>query len=407
MSSSSSFSDWHDDHPWRPATLQVRGGLSRSGFDETSEGLFLTSGYVYGSAAEAQAAFEGKIDRYIYSRYGNPTVGVFEERLRLIEGAEACKATATGMAAVFSALACQLNAGDRVVASRALFGSCKVVISDILARWGIETVLVDGTNLDAWERELQTPTDVVFFESPSNPTLEIIDIAAVSERAHAAGATVVVDNVFASPVVQSPLALGADIVVYSTTKHIDGQGRTLGGAVLASQQFIDEHFQLFYRHTGPAMSPFNAWVALKGLETLDLRVRAQSASALTVAQWLDDHDGVATVRYPFLASHPQSELAQHQMTTGGTVVTFTVEGSTSQAFEIVDALRVFDISNNLGDTKSLVTHPGTTTHRMLTPGERLEVGLAEGTIRLSIGLEDVADLIEDLDRALLGSGGSR
>ncbi|VAV98380.1 O-acetylhomoserine sulfhydrylase / O-succinylhomoserine sulfhydrylase, partial [hydrothermal vent metagenome] len=246
MSSSSSF-DSHDDHPWRPATLQVRGGLSRSTFDETSEGLFLTSGYVYGSAAEAQAAFEGDIDRYIYSRYGNPTVGVFEERLRLIEGAEACKATATGMAAVFSALACQLNAGDRVVASRALFGSCKVVISDILTRWGIETVLVDGTNLDAWERELQTPTDVVFFESPSNPTLEIIDIAAVSERAHAAGATVVVDNVFASPVTQSPLTLGADIVVYSTTKHIDGQGRTLGGAVLASQQFIDDHFQLFYR----------------------------------------------------------------------------------------------------------------------------------------------------------------
>lgn len=406
MSSSSSF-DSHDDHPWRPATLQVRGGLSRSTFDETSEGLFLTSGYVYGSAAEAQAAFEGDIDRYIYSRYGNPTVGVFEERLRLIEGAEACKATATGMAAVFSALACQLNAGDRVVASRALFGSCKVVISDILTRWGIETVLVDGTNLDAWERELQTPTDVVFFESPSNPTLEIIDIAAVSERAHAAGATVVVDNVFASPVTQSPLTLGADIVVYSTTKHIDGQGRTLGGAVLASQQFIDDHFQLFYRHTGPAMSPFNAWVALKGLETLDLRVRAQSASALAVAQWLDDHGAVATVRYPFLASHPQRELAQRQMSTGGTVVTFTVEGGTSRAFEIVDALNVFDISNNLGDTKSLVTHPGTTTHRMLTPEERLDVGLADGTIRLSIGLEDVADLIEDLDRALAGSGGSR
>ncbi|GBE24257.1 MAG TPA: O-succinylhomoserine sulfhydrylase [Actinobacteria bacterium] len=406
MSSSSSF-DSHDDHPWRPATLQVRGGLSRSAFDETSEGLFLTSGYVYGSAAEAQAAFEGDIDRYIYSRYGNPTVGVFEERLRLIEGAEVCKATATGMAAVFAALACRLDAGDRVVASRALFGSCKVVISDILPRWGIETVLVDGTDLDAWERELATPADVVFFESPSNPTLEIIDIAAVSERAHAGGATVVVDNVFASPVVQSPLALGADIVVYSTTKHIDGQGRTLGGAVLASQQFIDDHFQLFYRHTGPAMSPFNAWVALKGLETLDLRVRAQSASALAVAQWLDDHGAVATVRHPFLASHPQRELAERQMSTGGTVVTFTVEGGTSRAFEIVDALTVFDISNNLGDTKSLVTHPGTTTHRMLTPEERFDVGLADGTIRLSIGLEDVADLIEDLDRALVGRGGSR
>lgn len=388
------------------ATRLVRGGLLRSEFDETSEALHLTSGYVYGSAAEAEAAFAGEQDRFIYSRFSNPTVAMFEERLRLLEGAEACRATASGMAAVWASLAASVKAGDRVVASRALFGSCHVILTEVLPRFAVETELVDGTSLSAWERALSKPTDVVFLETPSNPGLDIVDLPAVCELAHGAGATVVVDNVFASPVLQKPLDLGADVVVYSATKHIDGQGRALGGAVLGSTEFVDGPLQQFTRHTGPALSPFNAWVMVKGLETLRLRVEAECASALRIAERLDTDRRVAAVRYPTLASHPQHEIARRQMQKGGTVLTLTVPGGKAQAFALLDALELFDISNNLGDTKSLVTHPATTTHRRLSPEARDEVGITDGMIRLSIGLEDLEDLWHDLDQALTKSGGT-
>jgi O-succinylhomoserine sulfhydrylase len=298
---------------WRPQTEMVRGGLARSGFDETSEALYLTSGYVYATAEEAEAAFKGDKERFVYSRYANPTVSMFEERLRLLEGAEACRATASGMSAVFAALMASLKAGDRVVASRALFGSCHYIVAELLPRYGIETQLVDGRDIDAWERALARGAQAVFLETPSNPTLEMVDIQAVSELSRVAGARVIVDNVFATPVLQRPLELGADIVVYSATKHIDGQGRTMGGAILCSEAFIKDHLQMFYRHTGPSMSPFNAWVMLKGLETLELRVERHCANALKVAQFLEGHSGVARVLYPGLASHPQAELAKRQM----------------------------------------------------------------------------------------------
>jgi len=382
------------------ATRLIRGGLRRSGFDETAEAIYATSGFVYGSAAEAEAAFKGEVDRYIYGRYGNPTVAMFEERLRLIEGAEVCRATASGMAAVFAALASVLGAGDRLVASRALFGSCAVVVSEILPRYGVETVLVDGRDLDQWETALAGGADAVFLETPSNPGLEIIDLAAVGERAHAAGALVVVDNVFATPVLQHPLELGADIVVYSATKHIDGQGRTLGGAVLCSEAFHDEHLEEFIRHTGPSLSPFNAWVLLKGLETLRLRVEAQSRSAARLAGALQDHPRVREVRYPFLDSHPDHDLARAQMEAGGTVVCLTLDGDRASTFAVVDALGIFDISNNLGDTKSLVTHPATTTHRRVAPDMRERMGITDSMIRLSVGLEDPDDLLADIESAL-------
>lgn len=381
------------------ATLLVRGGVSRSGFDETAEAIYPTSGYVYGSAAEAEAAFAGEHQRYIYSRYGNPTVSVFEERLRLLEGAEACMATASGMAAVFAALVSFVSAGDRVVGSRALFGSCHVILDEILPRLGVETTLVDGTSLDAWEAALVPGTKAVFLETPSNPGLEIIDLVAVSEMAHAAGALVIVDNVFASPVLQKPLRLGADVVVYSATKHIDGQGRTLGGAVLASQSFIDESLMPFLRHTGPSLSPFNAWVLAKGLETIRLRVEESSRSALALAELLEKNDRVAAVRYPSLASHPQHDLAKLQMSGGGTILTIDL-ATKEAAFSFLDALKLFDISNNVGDSKSLVTHPATTTHRRLPPEARAAVGIGDGLVRLSIGLESVDDLRRDLDCAL-------
>ena len=384
----------------REATRLVRGGLHRSQFDETSEALYLTSGYVYGSASEAEAAFAGDVERYMYSRFGNPTVGAFEERMRLLEGAEACRATATGMAAVFASLACQVSAGDRVVASRALFGSCHVVLVDILPRFGIETVLVDGTSLDEWERALAPGAAAVFIETPSNPGLEIVDLPAVTEIAHTAGARVVVDNVFASPVLQAPLDLGADIVVYSATKHIDGQGRTMGGAVLASQEFVDELLVPFTRHTGPSLSPFNAWTLLKGLETLRIRVDAQSTAAEQIAVLLEDHPKIASVRYPGLPSHPQHELAMAQMKGGGTIVVLDIDGDKEATFAFVDGLSLFDISNNLGDTKSLVTHPATTTHSRLDAEQRALVGISDNMVRLSIGLEDPADLLEDLTHAL-------
>lgn len=384
---------------WGEATKLIRGGLERSPFDETAEAIYPTSGFVYGSAAEAQAAFAGEHDRYIYGRYGNPTVSVFEERLRLIEGAEACLATASGMAAVYASLACFLKAGDRVVSSRALFGSCFVIIDEILPRMGVETTLVDGTSIDAWERALAVGAEAVFLETPSNPGLDLVDLGAVAELAHAAGALVVVDNVFASPVLQSPLDFGADVVVYSATKHIDGQGRTLGGAVLGTEEFVNGPLMGFTRHTGPSLSPFNAWVLTKGLETLRLRVDAMTCAAHVLADRLEADPRVNRVRYPFLASHPQVELAKAQMSAGGTILTIDV-GSQERAFSVADGLQVVDISNNVGDAKSLVTHPATTTHRRLGPEMRDEVGISDGLLRLSVGLEDVEDLWADLDQAL-------
>lgn len=381
-------------------TTLVRGGLQRSEFDETAEAMFVTSGFVYGSAAEAEAAFAGDIDRFIYGRYGNPTVAMFEERLRLVEGAEACLATASGMAAVYAALVSQLQAGDRLVASRALFGSCAVIITEILPRMGVITTLVDGRDLDEWERALDGGAKAIFLESPSNPGLEIVDLPAVAAMAHAAGATVVVDNVFASPILQKPLELGADVVVYSATKHIDGQGRVLGGAVLGTETFIKETVLPFTRHTGPSLSPFNAWVLLKGLETLRLRVEAQSASALVIAEALEGNPNVSKVLHPGLPSHPQHALAMKQMAAGGTVVAVHLDGGKERSFKVLDALDVFDISNNLGDAKSLVTHPATTTHRRVRPDQREALGIGDGMIRLSVGLESTEDLITDLEQAL-------
>ncbi|TQJ51169.1 O-succinylhomoserine sulfhydrylase [Phycicoccus sp. SLBN-51] len=389
-----------DPRELRPDTLAVRGGLLRSGFDETAEALYLTSGFVYDSAEQAEAAFKDEVDKFIYSRYGNPTVAMFEERLRLLEGAEACFATASGMSAVFVALSALLGQGDRVVASRGLFGSCFVILDEILPRWGVETVFVDGPDLDQWRDALSQPTTAVFFETPSNPMQELVDMRAVSDLAHAAGAQVVVDNVFGTPVFSRPLDFGADVVVYSATKHIDGQGRTLGGAVLGRRDFVDGPVKNLMRHTGPAMSPFNAWVLVKGLETMSLRVRHQAASTLTLARALEEHPKVRRVVYPWLESHPQHELAKVQMTGGGTVVTFEIEGGKDEAFAVMNALRVVDISNNLGDAKSMVTHPATTTHRRLSPEARAAVGITDGTIRISVGLEDPADLVEDLTTAL-------
>ncbi len=384
----------------RPDTLAVRGGLTRSQFDETSEATFLTSGFVYDSAEQAEAAFKDEIDKFIYSRYGNPTVSMFEERLRLLEGAEACYATASGMAAVFVSLAALLGKGDRVVSSRALFGSCFVILDEILPRWGVETVFVDGPDLDQWREALSQPTAAVFFETPSNPMQELVDIRAVSDLAHAAGAKVVVDNVFGTPVFSKPLEHGADIVVYSATKHIDGQGRVLGGAVLGPADYIDGPVKNLMRHTGPSLSPFNAWVLLKGLETMSLRVEKMAANAYAVAQHLAAHPRVTRVIYPFLESHPQHELAKAQMLGGGTVITFAIDGGRDEAFRVMNALTLVDISNNLGDTKSLATHPTTTTHRRLTEEARQAVGITPGTIRISVGLEDPLDLIDDLDAAL-------
>lgn len=389
----------------RPRTRAVRGGLSRSPFDETAEAMYLTSGFVYESAAQAEAAFKDEVDHYVYSRYGNPTVSMFEERMRLLEGAEACFATASGMSAVFTAMAALCGAGDRVVASRALFGSCFVILDEILPRWGVETVFVDGADLDQWREALSTPTTAVFFETPSNPMQELVDISAVSELAHAAGATVVVDNVFGTPVFSHPLAHGADVVVYSTTKHIDGQGRALGGAILGPKEFVEGPVKNLMRHTGPAMSPFTAWIMTKGLETLDLRVRAMADSALSLARtlerWMGEGRGLERVLYPYLPSHPQHALALRQLDGGGgTVVTFDVAGGKPAAFAMLDAFRIVDISNNLGDAKSLTTHPATTTHRRLEPEARAAVGITDGTVRLSVGLEDVEDLTSDVDRAL-------
>ncbi len=389
-----------EERRWRWQTQQVRGGTRRSHHGETSEALYLNSGFVYDSAEQAEARFKGDEPGFVYSRYGNPTVAMFERRMALLEGSEACFATASGMAAVFASLMCQLKSGDRVVTSYALFGSCHYIIDQLLPRYGIETVMVDGPDLEQWRAALEPPTQCVFFETPTNPSLEIIDIAAVCELAHGAGASVIVDNVFPTPVLQRPLELGADIVVYSGTKHIDGQGRCMGGAVLSDETFREEQLQPFLRHTGPCLSPFNAWVMLKGLETLDLRVEHQCRTTKELAERLSEHPAVTRVLYPGLPSHPQHALAAKQMDAGGTVVSFEIEGGKEAAFRFLNALEIIDISNNLGDAKSLITHPATTTHRLIEPENRPRMGVTDGLVRLAAGLENVHDLAEDLSRAL-------
>ncbi len=387
---------------WGEATRLVRGGLDRSPHGETSEALYLNSGFVYEDAETAAARFAGEADGYVYARYGNPTVTMFEERLRLLEGSEACYATASGMAAVFGALACQLRAGDHVVASRALFGSCYQIVTNILPRFGVTHTLVDGNDPDVWREAITENTRCVFLETPSNPTLEVIDIAMVSDIAHKAGARVVVDNVFATPVLQKPMALGADIVVYSGTKHIDGQGRCLGGAIMSTAAFKEDELKPFLRHTGPSLSPFNAWVLLKGLETLKLRVRHQCASARAIADALQALPAVERVIYPELDSHPQKALAARQMTAGGSMVTFVLKGGREEAFDALRRLSIVDISNNLGDAKSLITHPASTTHRNIGEEARAAMGIGEGMLRLSVGLEETDDLIGDLTGAIAG-----
>ena len=386
---------------YRAATKLVRGGVKRSANQETAEALFMTSGFVYSSAEEAAAAFRDEADVFVYSRYGNPTVKMFEERLALLEGAESCRATGSGMAAVFGAMACQLDAGDRVVASRALFGACHAILTKILPRWGIKTDLIDGTDLSAWKTALAEPAKLVFLESPSNPILDLVDINAVATLAHRVGALVMVDNVFASPLYQKPLALGADTVIYSATKHIDGQGRLLGGAVLGRRSFIEGVFLPFYRQTGATISAFNAWVMLKSLETLPLRVTAESNTAAKIAKWLFQHPSIKKISYPGHASHPQHDLAKQQMSGFGSLLAFEVIGGEAAAFNVLNNLKLIDISNNLGDSKSLACHPYTTTHSNMSQNDRANLGISDGHIRLSIGLEDADDLIEDLDQALV------
>jgi len=390
---------------WKARTKAVHGGTRRSQYNEMSEAIFLTQGFVYDSAAAAEARFlESGPDEFIYARYGNPTVAMFEDRIAMIEGAEDAFATASGMAAVNGALVSMLRAGDHVVSSRALFGSCLYILEEVLRRFGVEVTFVDGTDIDQWRAAVRPGTKAVFFESVSNPTLEVIDIAAVSEIAHAAGALVVVDNVFATPVFSRALEQGADVVVYSTTKHVDGQGRCLGGVILGTREFIRKTVEPYMKHTGGALSPFNAWVMLKGLETLDLRVRAQTAGALAIAQALQGDARLTRLLYPGIESHPQHALAMTQMGAGGTVLAVDVRGGKDAAFRFLDALRIFRITNNLGDAKSLVTHPATTTHQRLPDDQKVLLGISPGLIRLSVGLEDPDDLIADLRGALDAAG---
>jgi O-succinylhomoserine sulfhydrylase len=385
---------------WKPATALVHGGTLRSGFGETSEALFLTQGFVYPTAEAAEARFKGEDEGFIYSRYANPTNDMFEKRMCLLEGAEDARATASGMAAVSSALLCFLRAGDHVVAARALFGSCRWVVETLLPKYGIASTLVDGRDLKAWEAAMRPNTRAVFFETPTNPTLELVDIAAVADIAHAHGAKVVIDNVFATPMQQKPLPLGADVVIYSATKHIDGQGRCLGGVVLGTKDWIAENLHDYFRHTGPGLSPFNAWVLLKGLETLPVRVAAQTANAGRIADALSSMAGISQVIYPGRADHPQADIAAKQMSGGSTLVAFEVSGGRKAAFAFENALSIIRISNNLGDAKSLVTHPATTTHKNLAADARAELGISDGMLRLSAGLEDGDDLIADIEQAM-------
>ncbi len=382
------------------ATKLVHGGTIRSEFGETSESLFLTSGYVYQSAESAEARFKGDEEGYIYSRFLNPTIKMFEERMKLLEGADDARATATGMAAVTASVLCYLNAGDHIVSAKALFGSCRYVVETLLPRFGVEVTLINGSDLEAWKAAMKPNTKAVFFETPTNPTLELVDMQGVADIAHNAGAIVIIDNVFATPILQKPLEHGADVVCYSATKHIDGQGRCLGGIVLGSQDYVDDHLHDYMRQTGPSISPFNAWVMLKGLETLPLRVEKASANAARVADVLADHAKVSRALYPGRADHPQHELAKRQMKGFGTMVAFELEGGKAAAFDFMNKLEIIKISNNLGDTKSLVTHPSTTTHQRLEEEDRLELSITQGLVRLSIGVEDCDDLINDITRAL-------
>jgi O-succinylhomoserine sulfhydrylase len=385
---------------YRPETRLIHAGQMRSQFGETSEALYLTQGFVYDSAEQCAARFKGEEPGFLYSRFSNPTVAMFEARMAAFEGAEAARATASGMAAVTAALVAQLKAGDHVVAAKALFGSCRWVIEDLLPRFGVASTLVDGLDLNQWRAAVRPNTRTFFLESPTNPTLDIIDIAAVADIAHGAGATLVVDNVFATPLWQSPLALGADCVVYSATKHIDGQGRCLGGVILASEEFIQKHVHMFLRQTGPSMSPFNAWVLLKGLETLHLRVRRQTDTAAAVADALADNRKIKRLIYPGRPDHPQAQTAKKQMRGGSTLVAFEIDGDQAATFRFLNALDLVEITNNLGDAKSLVTHPATTTHQRLTPEQRAELGITDGVVRFSAGLEHPDDVVEDLLAAL-------
>jgi O-succinylhomoserine sulfhydrylase len=381
-------------------TEAVRAGLARTGFGETSEALFLNSGFTYSSAQEAFDSFTDETDHYLYSRFHNPTIAMFEKRLAAIEGAEYCHAFGSGMAAVFASLACLVEAGDHIVASSSMFSSCHVVITEILPKWGVTYELVQANDLDAWAKALTKPTKAVFIETPSNPLMEITDIRAVSDLAHKVGATVIVDNVMASPILQKPLELGADVVMYSATKHIDGQGRVLAGALLGSFSYIQEKLLPFTRHTGPSLSPFNAWVLLKSLETLEMRVERMNSNAQKVAEFLESRPEIKSVRYPGLASHPDAAVIKKQMSGGGTTIGIEFNGSQKDAFAFMDALRIIDISNNLGDSKSLITHPSSTTHRRLTPEVQASMGITPSVLRLSIGLEHVDDLLKDISQAL-------
>ncbi|WP_173934913.1 O-succinylhomoserine sulfhydrylase [Chelativorans sp. Marseille-P2723] len=388
------------DDEWQLKTRLVHGGTLRSSFGETSEALYLTQGFVYESSEAAEARFKGEEPGFIYSRYANPTIDMFEQRMCALEGAEDARATASGMAAVATALLCSLKAGDHVVAARALFGSCRWIVETLMPRYGIESTLVDGSNLEAWESAIRSNTKLFFLESPTNPTLQVCDISAIAKLADGIGARLVVDNVFATPLLQKPLELGAHVVVYSATKHIDGQGRCLGGIILSDKAWIDEHLHDYFRHTGPSLSPFNAWTLLKGLETLPLRVRQQTESAARVADYLADHPKIARVIYPGRADHPQADIVARQMKGGSTLVCLDLKGGKQAAFDFSNALKIIRISNNLGDAKSLITHPGTTTHKNLSEEARAEAGINPGTLRLSLGLEDAADLLADIERAL-------
>ena len=382
-----------------PQTAAVRAGLARSGFGETAEALYLTSGFTYSSAEEAVDSFTDETDHYLYSRFHNPTVAMFEKRLAAIEGAEFCVATGSGMSAMFASIACMVSAGDHVVASASMFSSCHVVITEFLPKWGVTFELVKGNDPATWAKALSKPTKVVFIETPSNPLLDIVDIRMVSDLAHKVGATVIVDNIMASPILQKPLQLGADVIMYSATKHMDGQGRVLAGAILGSFAYIHEHLLPFVRHTGPALSPFNAWVLVKSLETMDMRVRRMSDNAQAIAEYLETRLEIKTVRYPGLPSHPDYALAQRQMSGGGSTIGIEFAGSAKDAFKVMNALRIIDISNNLGDSKTLITHPASTTHRRLSPEVQAEMGITPSVVRLSVGLEYVDDLIKDLDQA--------
>ncbi|OCJ34717.1 O-succinylhomoserine sulfhydrylase [Agrobacterium tumefaciens] len=385
---------------WRPATQLVHGGTLRSPYGETSEAIYLTQGFVYENSEAAEARFKGETDGFIYARYASPTNDMFEKRMCLLEGAEDARALASGMAAVTAAIMCQLSAGDHIVAARALFGSCRWVVETLAPKYGIECTLIDGRDLNNWEKAIQPNTKLFFLESPTNPTLEVVDIAGVAKLANQIGAKVVVDNVFATPLFQKPLELGAHIVVYSATKHIDGQGRCLGGVILSDKKWIEEELQDYFRHTGPAMSPFNAWTLLKGIETLPLRVKQQTANASKIADFLVDSSKVAKVIYPGRADHPQADIIARQMSGGSTLVAFELKGGKEAAFALQNALDIVKISNNLGDAKSLITHPGTTTHKNLTDEARAELGISGGTLRLSCGIEDTDDLLEDLAKGL-------